>query len=321
MWRLAEAYNHEDNHGVIGITKKRGDPLARYPSTIYWRALATFKFICFRNYSLGAYLNHFSRPDVQENLGFQPAGDDDPSDDKANTYRNNMGIFTRYDPDYETSTTLDLDADQARDLSDRILLHTKGSLLAELLLNKPLYRLFFDIQAQGRETFMVFAPQAISYIKSIELKRNVALAHDFSLAMYGANVTYNQLIQQRLQDYDPFAPNWRSWLGRIKHGFLAPGELTIDSLYHLAPTMRDATYSFIHDWLALINSGNLNTQERFKLVENQEYNNKRNKARLKHKQFDDCKKDQWIGFDYLDYRYYNAKTILSDITQGLNATS
>lgn len=320
MWRLAEEYNHEENHGVIGITKKRGESLARYPSTIYWRALATFNFIRFRNYSLGAYQNHFSRPVSQNDLGFQPAGDDDPSDDKANTYRNNMGIFAPYDPAYETSITLDLDASQAQDLSDRILRYAKDSLLAELIRNELLYTLFFDIQYHGRQAFMVFAPLAISHIENRELRRHVTMGHDFSLAMYGANITYNQLIQQHFQDRDPFAAEWRSWVERMAHGFLAPDELTIDFVSYLAPTMRDSTYDFLDKWFTLIKGGNLDVPERFELVENQEYNNKRNKARLRHKQFDDCKKDAWIGFDYLDYRYNNAKTILNDITQGLHVT-
>jgi hypothetical protein len=67
----------------------------------------------------------------------------------------------------------------------------------------------------------------------------------------------------------------------------------------------------------LVRFSNTNIKKRNALVEEQEFNVKRSKARIRYKKLDDVKEEKWVGFRYLDYRFKNAKTIITDIKAGL----
>ena len=62
-----------------------------------------------------------------------------------------------------------------------------------------------------------------------------------------------------------------------------------------------------------------NNDERDALVETQEALVKGSKARLRWNKVDDVKEKSWIGLNYLDYRFNQAKTILDDIKIGLKS--
>lgn len=331
MYRLAEAYENKEGHGVIGITKKRGEKIARPPSVIYWRAINTFGFVHFKNYSLDSYLNHFSKNIKEDMDSFSYDGDDAPKDDQSNNHENVMGIFTRYNKDYANIDSLGLTKDEAEEFSDRILKFTPNTLLSELIINTDLRQLFFEVDYNNRGAILKFAPLAVDLIKDEKLSFYLKFAHDFSLAMHGANITYNQKIQQLLDNKaiedgledniipDIYNKRWEEWLGNISNGFLNIDGLNIESISQIVPKIKDTTLYFLKEWIELIKSRNFSDDTRFKLIELQEYNNKRGKARIRTRKLDDCRKNIWLGFDYLDYRYPNAKTILTDIMQPGNA--
>ena len=319
MYRLSLAYNKQEGHGVIGITKNYGDEIARPPSVIYWRAINTFRFINFKDYSLDMYVSHFSKHQKQDVGMYVPMGDDGPKDDAANNYENSMGIFTRYNKDFAQLVSLDLDEDEADDFSERILKYANESLLAELLRNPELQKLFFELDSYGKESFIKFAQQATQHITNKKLNYLIKLAHDFSFALYGANITYNQIIQRNLKSDEHFDELWEGWIEKIPEIFLNSDELHVESFSFLAPNLKPYTYRFLQNWFKLIREKDFKSDTRFILVEKQEYDNKKGKARIRHQKFDDCKKNLWLGFGYLDYRYNNAKTILKDIQSALNA--
>ena len=61
MWELADKYDHEDGHGVIGITKRRPQRIMRRPSEIYWNGLYTYNLINTGGIGVNAFLKRKSR--------------------------------------------------------------------------------------------------------------------------------------------------------------------------------------------------------------------------------------------------------------------
>lgn len=317
MYRLGEAYNHEDGHGVIGITKRRGESLARYPSTIYWNGLQKFKFIEYNQYSFGAYLNAFKKvtEDLKSNV---VEGDDSVNDDSDAGHENISGVKVKYKPNVAEISSLELEADEAEDFEYRIKIYQSNSLLAELITNEKLYNLF-KLDNSGKERFVKFAEAAIHEIKSHELKEMICFAHDFSLVMSGAHIVYNQMIQEKIKSEYDFDEDWELWKEKISGGLLRPDLLTIENVMRISPRVsgRKGTLTFLKNWFELVLNNDLENKIRFKLIEEQEHINKKTKARLKLNKLDDCQEGVWIGFDYLDYRYNNVRTILNDIKSKL----
>ncbi len=91
-----------------------------------------------------------------------------------------------------------------------------------------------------------------------------------------------------------------------------------DELFSCAMTTPGFTRQFIYEWWNLIKTGGTNISLRNQLVEKQECINKKYKARITMKKYDDVKEKGWLGLRFLDYRYQNAKTILNDIQSKLN---
>jgi hypothetical protein len=313
MYRLAEHYKFQEGNGVIGISKRRGESLERYPSVIYWNGLNTFKFIQYNDYSLGNYLNAFRKYNIDDDTNYVPTGDDSPADDGDAGFQNTMGIHAPYNSKILEIENLELSEEEAEDFTERIIRCTPDTLLSELISNTELSDLFRNLTYSGRDGFINFAPQAIDSIENTQLKKVIELAHDFSLCMYGAHCTYNQAIQQQLKSDEEFEEDWELWREKLKRGLLNKEALTIDALWKIAPGMKTINYNFIGDWLQLINENKLEGNKRFSLVENHEYLNKKFKARLRNRKLEDCKPGVWLGFDYLDYRFGNARTILNDI--------
>jgi hypothetical protein len=311
MWELAEKYNYEEGHGVIGITKKKPNTIARRPSTIYWSGLNTYRFIDTQGLAAESFLRQALNPSMETLLSSVQQGDDNIGDDSDAEFENIFHIKVSPWPKWNDNLTLDLQKEEAEFFQDRIISIAKNKLIAELLVNDELWAIF--IQSGN---FLQFAKASISLPISDNLKALLILAHDFSELMYGAHLVYNCLLQQRVLSSNHFDDVWQEWFSNIQGNMLDYANFNPDLFFEYSTT-RKTTSQFVKDWWLQIQNNSQDLLYRNHLIEQQEAVVKRGKARLRWKKTDDVKENKWIGLTHLDYRFFQARTILKDIRTGL----
>ena len=312
MWQLADNYEHEEGHGVIGITKYRPEKIVRRPSAIYWNGLYNFDFINTKGLATEAFLRQATRQTLSELLSLSKEGDDSKDDADAG-YENLFRLRIPPKKNWATNLTLDLDKDEAEIFRDKIFSKANNKLLSELLHKDEVWKVF-----KKSDGFMGFAKQIVFQRNPDSISKTITMAHDFSELMYGAHLHYNYILQQKVFQSNFYLNEWREWVKQLRktmidyNGF-DPNEI----LQKYALTTRSTTAEFIKDWWRQAQSDFKNTKKLEQLITQQEVNAKGSKARLRWNKTEDVKEDKWIGLTFFDYRFFQVRTIINDIKQGL----
>jgi len=315
MWKLAEQYEHKEGIGVIGITKYRPQKIMRRPSAIYWNGLAVFDLIRHGRLGVNSFLQ--SRAGMAESLAaVTPQGDDSPRDDLDVEYTNRFHLKLPYDQDWLKNLSLDLTQSEAKLLSDRIRATGKECLISSLVENRARFKVL-----ENANTFADFCRVSVNQkLLSPEIQSRVVLAHDFSEVMFGAHCAYNCILQKQKFSLSTFEDNWSDWRKALRTSMLDYNGFDMDEAISLAPNLRSHTSHFVRDWWQFSTSSSQSIQKRNALVETQEFNTKRHKARIRQNRHDDVSDGKWIGLSRLDYRMYQVKAILKDVFTGLKGT-
>jgi len=314
MWRLADAYDHKEGTGVIGITKYKPEKIMRRPSAIYWNGLAVFGLVRHRGLGVNTFLR--SRAERTDSLVSDTLqGDDSPRDDIDADHINIFELGLPYDGKWLESLTLNLTASEATLMADRIRVAGKDLLLGNLMTNKSRFEVFKKAQS-----FSDFAQMAESQdLLSSSVKPTVVLAHDFSLLMLGAHYAYNSILQTMKYASDPFADAWSEWIKNLRHHMLGFKSFDPETVLVMTPTLRTHTRKFLLQWWDFVTAPTQSIQARDELIGAQELAAKGQKARIRQNKLDDVPEGQWIGLSDLDYRMPQVKTIIQDVYTGLVA--
>lgn len=307
MWELAKRYNHEDGHGVIGITKRPPETIMRRPSAIYWTGLIFYRFINAAGLSLDTFLKQRSTSD-ESLLAVGKQGDDCPSDDADADFENTFDLKVPYDPDWKEALRLELSKSEADFFSDQIRETAKDKLIGKLVMDRDFYALFIR-----HGNFGDFAKEAVRNRSKESISKIMVLAHDFSEVMHGAHITYNSLLQRAKFNKDPFREKWQAWSESLETKMIDFQHFDPEVLFLYAPTTRSQTKTFISKWWQFCRGDRRAEDVRSELIRNQEKVIKNYKARIFRNRLSDVKEEVWIGLGYLDYRYLNVKKILEDV--------
>ncbi len=313
MWELAEKYEYKEGNGVIGISKRKPETIMRRPSTIYWTGLSTYGFINTQGLATESFLRQsVSQPTMESLLSSVQQGDDISGDDVDAEHENVFKIKVPPKINWNDDLTLDLLKEEAEFFQDQIISKARNKLIAELLLNEKLWEIF--IQAKN---FRQFAKAAISLPIPDILRSMLILAHDFSELMCGAHLTYNCQLQHKVFNSDCFDDDWSSWLEDIKDNMIDFKNFNPDVLFGYATTTRPTTTQFVKNWWEQTKNNFPDIKKRDELIEQQEARVKGSKARLRWNKTDDVKEEKWLGLEHLEYRFFQSRTILTDIRTGL----
>lgn len=315
MWDLAEAYNGEEGHGIIGISKKRKlkEKVARRPSAIYWYGLNYFNFIDSRGLSAEALLRNANQPDYMEMMSLeQQDGDDMPKEDNGYYQDNLFRIKIPYKKDWHKEKTIELLPDEAEIFRDKIISKEPEKLIGQLLKDKKLWELF-----SAAKDFRQFAKVAVTILENKTLRKTITLAHDFSELMYGAHLLYNQILQKEIFDVDYCVDAFEDWKQQLPQEMIDFASFNPYDIIGLAPTAKSYTRSFLEGWWKEAITGFQDFSKIVWLVKMQEANAKGNKARLNGKNLEGLREEVWIGLTQFNYRYNQSKRILEDILSKL----
>ncbi len=312
MWELADKYDHKDGCGVIGISKYRPDKIMRRPSAIYWNGLSVFGLINSGGLGVSSFLR--SRIESMETLVSEIAqGDDTARDDAEVDYTNQFNLKLPYDRNWHSDLTLDLTREEADILSHRIREAGRGMLISELLANKDLLKSFQQIDAFA--DFAKINITAENFDK--DCREMLILAHDFSEILYGAHIAYNCLLQHNKFGNTAFFNDWNDWIKSIRKNMIDFAGFNPDRVFKIALRVSSHTRNFVYDWWNFISASSQPPKKRDELIEKQEFNTKRVKARIRQNKYEDVREDGWIGLTKQEYRMPQAKRILLDIIAGL----
>ncbi|RYE56751.1 MAG: hypothetical protein EOP48_07325 [Sphingobacteriales bacterium] len=310
MWDLADKYRYIKRSGVIGATKFRKQKLVRRPSAIYWNGINLYKLLDSGGLSAEVFLRKASKGEF-ESLLSQITNTEDPTDDADAEHENVFRLKIFPPKNWPADVSLDLTQEEAAFLSDNIISKAKGKMIATLLTDQKVW----DV-CDASENFMGFAKAAYSFLTP-QNQEEVVLAHDFSELMCGAHITYNCLLQKRAFNNSILEDDWQAWLQELPHNMIAYDQFDLEKLLSYSPRTRKSTIAFVRQWIDLVYNGGADLAARNTLVEEQEFNVKRTKARIKYQKFDDVKQNVWVGFRHLEYRFRNVQTIIGDIEEAL----
>ena len=312
--------------------KEKGDGiLKRQPSEIYWNGIIKLKLVNSES-SLEQLLE--DKPSTIEELLSNNRGDDVSMETGEN--HNNRICDISYDADWRDvieEQGLTLTEVEANTLIDRLQKHLPDSLPAALVSNPDLWNLYNSDNVD----FVNFIDEAFNQnlISNQMLRKNLALAHDFALFIYGSHIAYNIRLWQRWKekgygDNDAYISELRKkggeWFSSVKNNLLTEN-------FHIDMCMENvkvnATKCFLQNVQELISNNNdwpTIEDELCNLSEKQERWNKKTKSRFlkieKNQVIEEMQnKTAWLGLGLIQYRYAAARSVINDIYNSFNYQS
>jgi hypothetical protein len=313
--------NHggDPQDGIIGASfaGRRGE-VQRKPSSVYWNGLRTFGLIK-TALSLQEFVRSFADPDAALHDLIQ-GSDEAKGDDPDAVESTGPAVNTpSYPSDWQESLTLHLNFDEATFLARQMETRVPDSLLGQILMDDAIRTAFVELPPEwGFAEFCDSSPFVGKL--TAELRRTLHGARDFWQLLSGAHIRYNVLLQRRHGTDErrvEFEGLWERWCEAMSH--FPWDRWDTQMVWDLASRhrrqIREYTKRFVRNWIEGVHTGTPDVAALDGLVTQQELLNKKARARLKPNADERVK--GWVGIESLDYRYSQARTIITDIHVGL----
>jgi len=312
--------NSSDETGIIGVTIANSKKdLAQYPSSIYWNGLRTHKIID-TELSLAAYL---ATNDLSKVKKTRYKNDETTDDLEAEMY-DSFHIRLGEPIDLGEELTIQMSKSEASFLQDFFIsiVNSKkeDNLLSVLLKQDSTLEEFIRdgtfSEMANRLTMLTDLPQATKEVLEIALT--------FDHLIHGAHIIYNLRLAQisGIADFKYSSTHkhfkertpqelWENWVDSLTEwgGIFDQFDLQ-EICQELAPNTDQKTIDFINTFRVMILQDTSHTQPLIDLVKGQEIRKKGNRSRLRATSGDYT---DWIGISALNYRYFQARTIIKDI--------
>lgn len=236
---------------------------------------------------------------------------------------------------------------EAELLSSRIPQKAPHSLISALLQNEGLWNDYYKAIEHKEFTedpripsltnpFVSFVEGSINKITNPELRTNLVEAHDLAIFLHGLHIAYNIALWESFGD-DGFInllqESGRQWRNKLDTNLLCKTLLKED--FNISKCIessrpKDFTKDFLRKAYRLVfynQSWGDFEKELKEICIGQERKNKNVKSRfykIEHKQIItdmDTNRSCWMGLPLIAYRYHAARSIVSDIYDGLDNVS
>ena len=298
--------------GVIGI--HAGASLQMPPSSIYWNCLRRWGIFQYPR-SQGWY--HSQRSRKKGRASIRSNEFDDLTADRPFWHPKLPDI----PPDFPWSVTFELRKEETEFIQEQITTTCSGSLLA------------FLVMQSGKRLDVSFWDLPVIKTASTSVKETVELARRFSLIVESMPIVYNLMLAEqqtsiaelseaaatRVEEYQQRLEDWIAREMAERHPF-APSDLWA-FLSRVRSPVKIPTKIFINSWadrLETIGVSNIGTDGKIRdLVKKREIRLKgKKRARLANP---DRLRDWYggSGIGRLDFNWFRAKELLSELYQGL----
>jgi len=315
------AENHGEGQGVIGFNRISQGGVDRRPSEIYWNGLRTLGLVRTAA-SLADFCRLMDREDSHSVIDKVEL--EEGIDDKLEQH--SLVRLPDRNPDWmeKGKLSLHLSRLEAAFLKGKLvetpaISHSvpaqlfKHDLLKNMLSKSPQNVLSRSPQTDVKTFDLLVEVLVTSDAVDQQCKDNIQLAQEFSLAMEGPHIRYNLLLAKHNNFDDKvkgYEDDYKQWKGLFTHERVERW-LAIDNEKH---RIKPKAKSFVHDCRKIIQD-DANVAQLDKCVKARAEANKGPRSLLNKK----LNNNGWVGIRRLVYRWGTAKTILSDIQEGLDA--
>lgn len=301
---LIDILNKQEVDGVIGA--RAGHKLKRKPSSIYWSGLRTFEIFKHNSLSLANYAKAVISMKKNKNsarfLGNEENDDVNTSIDEYN------GMFWSCllpEADWREGLTMELSYHEAEFLKGKIVKSERGK---ESLFAFLLKRDFKEI-----EKIHDFEAIGDAFRLPDHLKDDYMMAKRFSEFVSGANIRYNVILSNG--ENEEALQKWEKW----KESSFVQQEFSsfpFRELTHRLGIHNIRLNRFLEGWQKAVISGEESVMDQ--LIINREIELKtKDRAKLHNTKVYHYKEGDWVGTEKLQYRFANAKVLLTDTMKGL----
>ena len=314
--RCAESLveKEKEDSGIIGSRSlSQGGWVKRTPSSIYWTGLRSYGIFTGGGISLSEYLRSIcalkTRKAGLRKLGNRNDKAEDESEkddsDAGELFKKHFWTVPTYQPDWLDFLRLQLTEEEGQYLKHQIIMSQPDSMLAFILKNSLVDILSVENFRELKGLIRMF-PEKI--------QQDYFLAVSFSEFLFVLRVLYNMILSAG--ENKRANTEWKSIRMQLPETAAVDLEKIIQKLYlqrnpDLCVFLRRAQNAML-----------LSDEEELKnLIKKREKDLKGSRAKTLHP--GEFKPNEWLGGEYLDYRFSNAKTIIRDIfeSEGIYAKS
>jgi hypothetical protein len=313
MWELAAKYNHKRNSGsgVIGITKTPRNRISRRPSSVYWNGLRILGFmktsLSFAEYSIR--INEILKDKLSRKMSDKKEDSDD--EDVALASDNGIKVST-YQNKWKQGIDMPLNYEEADFFRQTIIRSVPSTFLYQLIAVEKLRKDFLRCK-----DFRSFVGIALKENLPEDLKIKLTLAHDLDVVVEGLHWVYSNEINKHHYQDERYYEKWTGWTKTLYDEIIDLENLKGETLILIAPRANYYSKLFIIKVLQMIRQRNLDYDTMAILVKDQERDIKKYKSRFKPNSEKDFKMGEVKSLSFLNYRFTNAKTIITDIFKPL----
>lgn len=302
--RLLE--QHPGESGIIGKRSlQNGKWVKRTPADIYWAGLRKYGIFTADKLSLTEYVrvscqlkNNKTTLHCLGNRNDNAEDKDHDDKDAGNLFSMQFWKIPRYDSNWQDQLEMRLTQEEGEFLRQQIIDRCKGSMLAYILENDltefldcPSFR-YMDMMIEKFPT---------------DIQEDYMLAKAFSDFIYVIRTIYNIIIsegqnEEANMEYERLLPELKTF-----------ADVDIDHIMQkLDITNNPGLRSFLNKAKAAMLVGDIESLKQY-IIAREKHLKGANRAKTAHPgEFDP---DVWMGGKGLDYRFFNARTIIKDIME------
>jgi len=307
--KCALKFLENDREGVIGARVLPDKWVVRTPSNIYWNGITALKIFTEENLSIQEYVRLVCSLRKQKDavrLGNRNDAEDDGSGDDKDAGDTDGFYFWNLPGTYKTNwkenLRIRLLPEEAAFLKQQILKAVPGTLFAFLLKN--------HIDVNKYDTFEALY-EDLKYEVPENLGKDMQMASEFNSFIQIAFTQYNLIVSAGKNEraLDKWA--------RIKANLDKYAMIDLDAIFFRFGIANPSLRNFLKGLRTA--SLEKDIYRIRQLIINRE-NNLKGKARAKVNRVGEFDENAWIGLEWLDYRFSNAKRIINDIYEGEQVT-
>ena len=299
------AQNRKES-GVIGKDAlQRGSWVKQPPTAIYWTGLKRYGIFLRGNMSLTEYIRAICSMKTQKNtlrsLGNRnDRAEENERDDQdaGDLFKMQFWKVPTYKAQWMDELTMSLNQEEAYFLKKQIIDNCEGSMLAYIL-EQDMHEFLACPSFRELGAIMDKFPE--------QMQEDYRMALEFSDFLYAIRTVYNIIVSDGKNDvandeYEIQKPNWKQL-----------ADIDMDAIKERLGLYRNATlFSFLKQAQACMLTGDI-VGLRKCITDREIFLKGAGRAKTNHVgEFDS---DKWFGGGMLDYRFSQAKTMISDIME------
>ncbi len=295
---------NRDENGIIGKRSLQGGKwVKRTPADIYWAGLRQYGIFTGGNLSLSEYVRVSCAMRTQKSTLKKLGNRNDNAEENECDDKNAGDLFKMqfwkmplYHDDWLEEFCMKLSDDEAQFLRDQIIENCDGSMLSYVLENNI-------VEFLECESFQDIGALIDRFPENVQEDYFKAVA--FSQFIYAIRTVYNVIVSDGKNEYA------NSELERQKEDFKEIAALDVDAIMERLGIFHNPLLrKFLKQVQGNMLSGNV--EEIKKCIISREIQLK-GTSRAKSAHPGEFNPEDWLGGGQLDYRFYNARTILKDI--------